>query len=196
MVSPGIVRRRGVWPRIHPSFFPKRYICSCVYLRRGTRRHQPLSMYSELVIQLYTGAPPFPDLLDRQVPLRVVQGDRPPRPSLSNGTSISDPLWSLTQACWNHTVAARPPADTVAATLARVINHEDATLPPPPDTAVNTLATKVDRQFSIATPLLPVMMLATSVNHHQIMTPPTVLRHPCECCTSDSSSSTSSSSIF
>lgn len=73
-----------------------------------------------LVKQLYTGKPPFPDLMDRQVPRRVVRGDRPPRPSVLNGDAMPGDMWSLTQSCWSHDVTRRPSADTVVSTLAEV----------------------------------------------------------------------------
>lgn len=50
--------------------------------------------------------------------MRVVRGDRPPRPSLPNGDAMSDAVWSLVQSCWSHDATRRPSADAVAKVLA------------------------------------------------------------------------------
>lgn len=49
--------------------------------------------------------------------MRVVRGDRPPRPSLPNGDAMSSVIWSLTQSCWHHDKARRPSADSVVSAL-------------------------------------------------------------------------------
>lgn len=49
--------------------------------------------------------------------MRVVRGDRPPRPSLPNGDTISDIVWSLIQSCWDHDAICRPSAGAIAITL-------------------------------------------------------------------------------
>lgn len=51
--------------------------------------------------------------------MRVVRGDRPPRPSLPNSNAMSDDMWLLTQSCWDHDATRRPSADTIAITLPR-----------------------------------------------------------------------------
>lgn len=49
--------------------------------------------------------------------MRVVRGDRPPRPSLPNGDAISDVVWSLVQSCWDHDATRRLSADSVVSAL-------------------------------------------------------------------------------
>jgi hypothetical protein len=71
--------------------------------------------------QLHTLRPPFQDLKDTAVALKVLQGDRPPRPSLEEcrGLEITSPLWDTIQACWAQDVLRRPPIARIAAAARR-----------------------------------------------------------------------------
>ncbi|THH27136.1 hypothetical protein EUX98_g7058 [Antrodiella citrinella] len=51
-------------------------------------------------IELYSGLPPLPDLTDRQVTNRYIQGVRPPRPCLPGGREMADETWLVLEACW------------------------------------------------------------------------------------------------
>ncbi|TCD60727.1 hypothetical protein EIP91_009621, partial [Steccherinum ochraceum] len=75
-------------------------------------------------IELYSGAPPFPDLTANQVARRYVKGQRPDRPKLPDGTDtrMADPTWALTQACWAHQPADRPVTRDVVARMAAIAN--------------------------------------------------------------------------
>jgi len=62
-------------------------------------------------LELFTGAPPFPELPSSpQVIVKVLQGRRPskPRPSLFPLSALSVDMWSLISACWVETPTARP----------------------------------------------------------------------------------------
>ena len=82
---------------------------------------------SDSKFKLYTGKPPHPDLVDRQVPMRVVRGARPPRPFLPDGGRILDSMWSLIQSCWVAKPSDRPSAIEVADTLAAIIGAASQT---------------------------------------------------------------------
>ncbi|KAH8101096.1 kinase-like domain-containing protein [Cristinia sonorae] len=81
-----------------------------------------------VAIELYTTKPPFPDLTNYQVPMRVMKGMRPPRPSYPESMTISDELWSLVEDCWLHDFDQRPSALTVAQTLGNIVDKEQAVI--------------------------------------------------------------------
>ncbi|KIY63140.1 kinase-like protein [Cylindrobasidium torrendii FP15055 ss-10] len=72
-------------------------------------------------IELFTGNPPFIELRDPAVILRVMGGQRPARP-MGSDPSMCDGLWSLVQACWAHDLALRPRVQEVAATIWALLN--------------------------------------------------------------------------
>lgn len=59
-------------------------------------------------------------IADHQVVRRYVKGIRAPRPLPPDGHTMSDEIWSLTQACWAQVAVERPPAKVVVATLATI----------------------------------------------------------------------------
>lgn len=74
-------------------------------------------MYPALVhscltsLQLYTGQPPYSELSQAAALLRVVNGERPERPSGS--PAISHVLWKRINTYWAENPIARPTADVV-----------------------------------------------------------------------------------
>ncbi|KAH8102061.1 kinase-like domain-containing protein [Cristinia sonorae] len=77
-----------------------------------------------VVVELYSGQPPFPDLVDRQVPMQVVKGMRPSLPRLSKTKAPPDHVWSLTTTCWAQDPAARPSANTVVQSLESALTKD------------------------------------------------------------------------
>ncbi|KAH8091675.1 kinase-like domain-containing protein [Cristinia sonorae] len=69
--------------------------------------------FAMTAIELYTGQPPFPEFNDRQVSRKVVAGLRPSRPTLLDGISISDNIWTLLQSCWSEKINTRPTSHVV-----------------------------------------------------------------------------------
>ncbi|ESK96338.1 hypothetical protein Moror_7124 [Moniliophthora roreri MCA 2997] len=63
--------------------------------------------YACTVFEVMTGKPPFPDLPDAAVMLRVITGQRPPRPS---DVWCPDMVWDLVERCWSHNPSERPRA--------------------------------------------------------------------------------------
>ncbi|THH28464.1 hypothetical protein EUX98_g5719 [Antrodiella citrinella] len=70
-------------------------------------------------IELYTGLAPFSDLTLVQYSRRILNGLRPPRPQLYDGTAVPDAIWEVIKACWTNRAEARPHSDQVARTLNR-----------------------------------------------------------------------------
>ncbi|TCD70152.1 hypothetical protein EIP91_004622 [Steccherinum ochraceum] len=86
---------------------------------KGTRatRASDIFSYACVIIELYSGQVPMPDLTAFQVSHRYVQGIRPPKPVTPDGIDMGDALWSLTQSCWSQTPADRLSAQEIVATL-------------------------------------------------------------------------------
>ncbi|KAJ7778429.1 kinase-like domain-containing protein [Mycena metata] len=66
--------------------------------------------------ELYTGHPPFSELSQAAALLRIVNGERPGRPSTS--PALSAALWQHVTAYWAEDAAARPPIDVVVQEMA------------------------------------------------------------------------------
>jgi len=67
-----------------------------------------------VVIEIFTGNLPFPDLSDLNVYLVVVKGKRPPRPTDALKLGLSSGAWKLVQDCWNKKQYERPDMQYVA----------------------------------------------------------------------------------
>ncbi|KAJ6542665.1 hypothetical protein B0H19DRAFT_854394, partial [Mycena capillaripes] len=61
--------------------------------------------------QLYTGRPPFSRLHDPAALMKVINGERPERPS--GPPAMSNLLWRLVTQCWAQTPTARPSTQLV-----------------------------------------------------------------------------------
>ncbi|KAF8131244.1 kinase-like domain-containing protein [Mycena galopus ATCC 62051] len=57
-------------------------------------------------LELYTGRPPFADLLEGGALLKVIKGERPERPSAPH--EMSDVLWQHIKTCWSDKPSTRP----------------------------------------------------------------------------------------
>jgi hypothetical protein len=67
--------------------------------------------YRSYRTQLYTGRPPFATLSETASLLRVIDGDRPERPS--GELAFSDLLWEHVNEFWAQDSVRRPPTDAV-----------------------------------------------------------------------------------
>jgi serine/threonine protein kinase len=71
-------------------------------------------------LQVFTGAPPFPNTLDAFLFTAVVDRQlRPPRPTESSAVlqGLDDSLWALIEQCWSQEPTSRPVAASVAMQL-------------------------------------------------------------------------------
>ncbi|KAH8101642.1 kinase-like domain-containing protein [Cristinia sonorae] len=95
-----------------------------------------------LVVELYTGRPPVPyqpntrsastSPSEFHIKMLILRGYRAPRPTLFEGGSISDTMWSLTTSCWEQRPHLRPSIDSVVNVLATVLrNTQDDSLTDP-----------------------------------------------------------------
>ena len=61
-------------------------------------------------LQLFTGQVPFPeDRASANVIKRIIDGERPPRPSEGKELGLSDELWEFVRSSWIHEAEGRPP---------------------------------------------------------------------------------------
>ena len=87
-----------------------------------------LAYFRSTSSKVFTGAVPFSDGPGTAAIVRMIQAERPPRPT---HPSFTDDLWILMQSCWNHNPKLRPNASEVlkAITLSLCKRFVDRTLP-------------------------------------------------------------------
>jgi serine/threonine protein kinase len=77
--------------------------------------------FGMLVLEIYTEQPPFFDIAhNATVYFKIVDGDRPPKPSAKQcpgGAAPSSTLWALVERCWAQDPSARPFMAEVVETL-------------------------------------------------------------------------------
>ncbi|KAJ7224829.1 kinase-like domain-containing protein [Mycena rebaudengoi] len=66
-------------------------------------------------LELYTGRPPFADIREGGVVLKIVLGERPARPSTPH---MSEALWKYMNEWWAEDPATRPPAKVIVRNIA------------------------------------------------------------------------------
>ncbi|KAJ7224784.1 kinase-like domain-containing protein [Mycena rebaudengoi] len=76
-------------------------------------------------LELYTGRPPFAEIREGGVVLKIVRGERPARPSTT--PPMSDALWKCVNAWWAEDPATRPPAEVIASNVAMTIEWAPTT---------------------------------------------------------------------
>ncbi|KAJ7463490.1 kinase-like domain-containing protein [Mycena galericulata] len=83
---------------------PERLVPSAYELptARATVRSDVFS-FGMLVLEVYTGAPPWGTRAEGSIALSVVTNLRPPRPP-----SIADDVWKIVEECWSHFPDQRP----------------------------------------------------------------------------------------
>ena len=62
---------------------------------------------------MFTGQVPFPERKGFVVALKIVGGERPPRPPKTTKFGLSDELWAVVQSLWAHEASDRPPLYTL-----------------------------------------------------------------------------------
>ncbi|KAJ3998234.1 kinase-like domain-containing protein [Lentinula boryana] len=105
--------------------------------------------YGCLCIEVYTGQVPFADVRSEIMVLeKVLNDEHPGRPSGPN--TMTDELWNLINACWNHDRAARPKSGLVVDHLKHILRRSATDpvalspmepIPPPIVHSRNSLAT-------------------------------------------------------
>ena len=64
-------------------------------------------------IQVLTGLTPFHPLRDAEISFKVLEGDRPAKPTNASDVGISDGLWQLLVRCWNSDDTKRPRVEEI-----------------------------------------------------------------------------------
>ena len=81
-------------------------------------------------IKVFTGAVPFSGLWSVASTVKIITGERPPRP---DGAAISDDVWNLMQMCWCQHPQSRPEMRGVlrhlAPSLLQSLHRPDKSLP-------------------------------------------------------------------
>ncbi|KAJ7231954.1 kinase-like domain-containing protein [Mycena rebaudengoi] len=68
-------------------------------------------------LELYTGRPPFADIREGGVIFKIMQGERPARPTTT--PPMSDALWKYVNAWWAEDPATRPPVEVIVNTMSQ-----------------------------------------------------------------------------
>ena len=66
------------------------------------------------------------DIHENSIIRRYVQGERPPRPELPDGGTMSSAVWDLTTSCWDQLASNRPSSQEAAARMALIIGQPAA----------------------------------------------------------------------
>ncbi|KAJ7577245.1 kinase-like domain-containing protein, partial [Mycena floridula] len=75
---------------------------------------------TQLFFKLYTHKPPFDEVPERDIILKVPKGKRPSRPTVP---PMTDELWKLVDACWHQRPSMRPKADSVVSRLKDILRR-------------------------------------------------------------------------
>jgi hypothetical protein len=102
---------------------------------------------SKLCTKVFAGCYPFADdKNDVAVLLKVVSGQRPPRP---NSEELSDEIWNLMQDCWTSNPPTRPTAAAIVDRLATIVPLTSVELLKAPQTAEHLTLTLDVEQDSL-----------------------------------------------
>jgi len=90
----------------------------------------PLPTSHSIDFQIFSGLFPFQGMHDHAVPIQVIRGQRPSRPSICEPWKIAcedlgldDETWAIMEDCWNAEPEKRPAAKEVGAFLSAKIGH-------------------------------------------------------------------------
>ncbi|KAK7041506.1 hypothetical protein VNI00_009374 [Paramarasmius palmivorus] len=87
-------------------------------LRGSSKSSRDMYAYGCTALEIITGRPPFPDLLDAQVMFRVLSGRRPERPQ---DAWCPNNIWDLIERCWDTNPFRRPSASVVHVFLEQLL---------------------------------------------------------------------------
>ncbi|KAJ6460460.1 kinase-like domain-containing protein, partial [Mycena vitilis] len=88
-------------------FVPEQFGCEKFVRTRATDVYAFACVCLE-VLKLETGAPPFPELADPPVILKVIKGERPERPH-----TMSEEMWYMVTAAWAQDFRQRPDTNQI-----------------------------------------------------------------------------------
>lgn len=109
-------------PSGRPRFASDIYSFACVCIEVRFPVLCPHHNTFSHLLQLYTDQAPFAaDLMETQVPIRVLRGSRPPRPIFFDGELMDDGLWEIVQSCWKQNPSERPDAEQLVAKISAIL---------------------------------------------------------------------------
>lgn len=109
--SPELIEAGDPRPTIASDVYAFGHVCVEV---RDTKFPSPIWDLMTHLGQLYSRLPPYHGCLERQIPLKIIKGEKPPRPS-TKGQEMNDTMWNLVTKCWS--ADARPPMEEVLSIL-------------------------------------------------------------------------------
>ena len=86
--------------------------------------------FGMVILEVFTGQPPFPRYTGLTVMKKVVEGERPGRPQGTCEVWFTDDLWKTLEQCWSPQPKVRP---TVGAVLECLERSSPVWQPLPPD---------------------------------------------------------------
>ncbi|ESK89796.1 hypothetical protein Moror_16809 [Moniliophthora roreri MCA 2997] len=96
-----------------------------VSARTRKKPQRDIYAFACTVLEIITGRPPFADLSDGAVLLKVIQGDRPERPASG---WCPDSIWDLVEQCWEQDPRKRPFARTLYEHLGGLIRERELSI--------------------------------------------------------------------
>ena len=110
---------------------------------RPTKESDRYSM-GMVIYEVLSGQAPLARYYSHIVPSKIIEGERPGRPSGVKGASFTDDLWRILEQCWSAQPQVRPTTEVVLEYLERASKNWQ---PLPPGTAEDT----VDDNESVST---------------------------------------------
>ena len=78
--------------------------------------------FAMLVVEVFTGKVPFPDMTNGSVIIQVVNGKRPVKPPAAEQLGLTTEMWKFIEKCWSADPSKRPTMDEVVRTWGRFVN--------------------------------------------------------------------------
>ena len=89
----------------------------------GTSSQQPAASkpadvfaFAMLVVEVFSGKVPFPDMTNGAVVVRIVNGKRPAKPPAAEQLGLTAEMWKFVERCWSANPSERPTMDEVVRT--------------------------------------------------------------------------------
>jgi hypothetical protein len=85
----------------------------CILFRNGGLRgeqhlHPTSCGLGRKIFQVFTGCPPFKNLLPDVAIVKIIMGEQPPRPQSLERLGLDDEVWKQIQECWSFEPKSRP----------------------------------------------------------------------------------------
>ncbi|THH29181.1 hypothetical protein EUX98_g5007 [Antrodiella citrinella] len=104
------------------------FACTCIEVRASSCLSLVKIVDADIaLLKVYTESLPFSDMPMYPLAKSVVSGKRPKRPKTTDGETMSEPIWHITQRCWSQQPSERPPAKEVATDMGNIVEGKEVT---------------------------------------------------------------------